>query len=149
MKMPPKQKVYEAFSAIADGRVHLQEKQAEVQSSDRAKTYTVEWDDTVYRSNDNATYWAGYPGYPVLAVWMLQGKLPYDPEVIPVMAGIPWKQLNEEYRRDYDAAAAEAMRRKQEQGADTAAAEKLAEQVYEALNGLNLSVKRGSRRPPK
>jgi hypothetical protein len=65
------------------------------------------------------------------------------------MAGIPWKQLNEEYRRDYDAAAAEAMRRKQEQGADTAAAEKLAEQVYEALNGLNLSVKRGSRRPPK
>ena len=42
----------------------------------------MRWDGNHYTSNDSATYWAGYPGYPVLAVWMKQGILPMNEEII-------------------------------------------------------------------
>ena len=43
-KPPPAAKVYEAFSAVADERVHRREQgQAEVVSSGRDRRYLVEW----------------------------------------------------------------------------------------------------------
>lgn len=80
-KLGPKEKIYEAYSALADERVKLEEDKASVSSSDGKKTYTIRWRDNVYVSDDNATYWQGYPGYPVIAVMMLKGELPYDKEV--------------------------------------------------------------------
>ena len=81
-KLPPIEKVYEAWSAVADGRValHPDERRAAIASSNGAKTYTVAWNEngSTYSSNDNATYWQGYAGYPVIAVLMLQGRLPLD-----------------------------------------------------------------------
>ncbi len=59
-KFPPIEKILEAYTAIADGHVKLENDQALVTSS-----------------NDNASYWQGYLGYPGIAVLMLQGKLPY------------------------------------------------------------------------
>jgi len=42
-KMPPLVKIYEAFGALGDGRVQLEdERHASVLSSDRSKTYQVE-----------------------------------------------------------------------------------------------------------
>ena len=71
-KLPPVEKIYEAWSAVADGRVAIDEaaRKATVVSSDRTREYTVSWSDdgSVYTSNDNATYWRGYAGYPVIAV---------------------------------------------------------------------------------
>ncbi|MGI6218094.1 MAG: hypothetical protein ACOYIK_10855, partial [Coriobacteriales bacterium] len=75
-KMPPIEKVYEAWTALADGRVTLEggateagtSGKATVESSNGSKTYTVVWDADRYASTDNATYWQGYPGYPVIAV---------------------------------------------------------------------------------
>lgn len=40
-KLPPLQKVYEAWSALADGRVEMGEDEATVTSSNGAKHYTV------------------------------------------------------------------------------------------------------------
>ena len=74
-KVPPIEKIHEAYSAIADERVALKENEAEVKSSDLSKKYLVTWKDDTYSSNDNASYWQGYIGYPVIAVLMLQGKL--------------------------------------------------------------------------
>ncbi len=43
-KVPPKAKIYEALTAVADGRVKLTGGEtAEVLSSDGTKTYIVEW----------------------------------------------------------------------------------------------------------
>jgi hypothetical protein len=70
-KATPKAKVFEAWSALADGRVTLiGDDEAAVQSSDRAKTYKVVWttDKKAFGANDNASYWVGYMGYPILAV---------------------------------------------------------------------------------
>ena len=77
-KTGPIEKIYEAYTAIADDRITMHEDHAEVFSSDRSKSYTVSWKDNAYSSDDSATYWQGYPGYPVIAVLMLQGRLLYD-----------------------------------------------------------------------
>ena len=71
-KMPPIEKIPEAYSAVADGRVQMQEYSAGVTSSDGAKTYRVTWnDDEAYASDDNGSKWQGYSGYPILAVLLL------------------------------------------------------------------------------
>jgi hypothetical protein len=105
--LPPKAKVYEALSAVADGRVKLVgPTKAQVTSSSGDKTYTVEWsdDDSTVSSNDNASHWQHYLGYPILAVWMLRGKLRYDPKIAAFLAGVSWKKLNTQFRNDYDKA---------------------------------------------
>lgn len=55
-KLPPLQKVYEAWSALADGRVEMGEDEATATSSNGAKHYTVSWSEDTYSSNDNASY---------------------------------------------------------------------------------------------
>lgn len=101
-KMPPMEKIPEAFSAIADGRVHLADHEALVDSSDHMKTYLVRWHGHTFYSNDNASYWQGYPGYPVLAVLMCSGELPYNEDLAKCFRGINWHQLNKQAKRDYD-----------------------------------------------
>ena len=139
-KMPPIEKAYEAYSAIADGRVEMHDGYALVASSDGVKTYEVAWEGDVFSSNDNATYWQGYAGYPVLAVLILQGRLPKPTDAcLADLAGIPWNALNEAHKRDYAAAAADALADKPHADEIRAAAHEL----YEALGTLDLTVKRG------
>lgn len=138
MKMPPKEKILEAYSAIADKRIEMHENSAEVHSSDASKTYLVEWDGDTFASSDPATYWQSYPGYPVLAVLLKQGRLPLDEELIQPMAGIPWKKLNDAHKRDYAAAAEKAMKDIENKEAVL----KLAEEGNRALETLNLTLKR-------
>ena len=83
-----------------------------MRSSDGSKEYRETWDDEGrYRSNDNATFWQGYAGYPVIMALMLQGRVPFNGEVAAWFKGIPWKALNDAHKRDYAAALAEAFER--------------------------------------
>ena len=149
-KLPPIEKVYEALSAVADGRVtqHPGERQATVVSSNGSKAYTVTWseDGSTYSSNDNATYWQGYAGYPVIAVLMEQGRLPLDRAVADGFAHVNWTVLNERCRRDYARAVRAVV---DERGLDAARVEAAARSVRDTLAELDLSIKRGSVRPPK
>jgi len=70
-KMPPIEKNYEVYSAVADGRIVFDVESAKVCSSDYSKEYLVEWKDGVYSSNDNASYWQGYPGYPIIVMQLM------------------------------------------------------------------------------
>ena len=145
MKMPPIEKVFEAYSAIADGRIEIDpnENKATVTSSDRSKTYTIIWEDHHYASDDNATYWAGYPGYPEIAVLMKQGVLPYDGNLAEQLKSVNWKELNQKYRRKYEKAAKAVM---EEKGIDASAAYASAEQVLNILQSCDLSVGRAKRK---
>ena len=149
-KLPPIAKVYEAWSAVADGRVvlHPNERCATVASSNAQKEYTVTWDeaDAVYSSNDNATYWQGYAGYPVIAVLMAQGRLPFDNDMAEGFAHVDWTELNERQKRDYAAAVREVV---DERGLDAAQADAAAHEVLDALAALDVTVKRGAARPPR
>lgn len=104
MKQTPVAKVYEALTAIADNRILLKEQEAQVTSSDNQKVYQVKWQDNKYTSNDNATFWQGYPGYPVVAVLMLQGKIKYSKDVLKYLKDINWHLLNEQFKKNYDEA---------------------------------------------
>ena len=107
-KLPPVEKVYEAWTALVDDRYDLSPEALIVRSSDGSKEYRVTWDDEErYRSNDNATFWQGYAGYPVIMALMLQGRVPFNGEVAAWFKGIPWKALNDAHKRDYAAALAE------------------------------------------
>lgn len=149
-KLPPLEKVYEAWSALADGRVSMctDERRATVVSSNRQKEYIVTWnaDGRVYSSNDNATYWQGYAGYPVLAVLMEQGYLPLDRAAAEAFTDVNWTELNERFKHDYAAAVAHVV---DERGLDAAKLDEAAHTVMAALAALDLTIKRGSVRPPK
>lgn len=147
-KTGPIEKVYEAYSAIADERVTLtgDRNEAKVTSSNGTKTYTVTWADNAYTSNDNASYWQGYAGYPIIAVLMLQGRLTLDREAAALFAGVDWTELNKRHKRDYAAAVAEVVA---ERGYDAAKMETAASRVQEELRRLDITVKRGRLRPPK
>lgn len=140
-KMPPKEKIYEAYSAIADGRVTLLASEALVQSSDFQKTYTVRFLDDTYSSNDNATFWQGYPGYPVISVLLLQGRLPFDNTIIPRFSNINWHALNEKYKRNYQKAVDEVLA-KLAPTADIESIRRNVVLVWESLRDLPISIKR-------
>lgn len=111
-KIPPKAKIFEALSAIADGRVeYVSETRARVVSSDQSKSYQVSWspDFKAFSSNDNASYYQGYLGYPILAVLMDKAVLPIDSQVAGVLAGINWKQLNTTHHNQWDVAVGAAL----------------------------------------
>src|SRR5512146_3540376 len=106
--MPPPIKVFEAIGAIGDGRVRALDETTpptawEVASSDGTKRYRVEVsaDGREISSNDNASYWQGYLGYPAIAVLMARGTLHASAEAIRALAGIPWKKLNRRFKNDY------------------------------------------------
>ena len=138
MKLPPKEKLYEAYSAIADGRVRMEENKASVTSSDGTKEYTVQWRGSEYASSDSATYWQGYPGYPVIAVLLLQGKLTCEPDRMEPLKNIAWKQINDAYKRDYAKAAESVLK-------DIETAEEIrayADRNFEELQKLELVIRR-------
>ena len=145
-KFPPIEKILEAYTAIADNHVKLENDQALVTSSNETKTYTVTFHDNTYTSNDNASYWQGYLGYPGIVVLMLQGKLPYDKELAQQFAGVDWNKINQEYKRNYAQAADAVMTAK---GIGKKKAETELHHVYDTLKQLSINVKRGSLRPPK
>lgn len=142
-KLPPLEKVYEAWSALADGRVRKTAAGYEIDSSDRGKTYTVVPDGNVYAATDSATYWQGYPGYPVLAVWMLEGILPYHRELAAGLQDVPWKQLNDKHKRNYAAAAEEAFTGLAPE--TVGEMKKAAADIMALLPQLDVSVRRGKK----
>lgn len=150
MKIGPVEKIYEALSAIADDRVKFITEEgclmptaqgvAKVTSSDGKKTYTVTWQGEDYTSNDNATYWQGYAGYPVIAVLMLQGRLPLDRNIAELFKDINWTELNASHKRDYAAALDEVM---QQRHIDRNAVDGVVQETYSLLGALPVNVGKG------
>jgi hypothetical protein len=148
--MPPLIKVYEALGAIGDGRVRIVDsRRALVTSSDGSKTYEVETseDGREISSNDNASYWQGYLGYPAIAVLLARGLYRPPANVTDALAGIPWKTLNRKFKNDYAKTFAEVDKELERRGHDPDAVRSEAEAVLSFLR--RLGPVRGKRsRPP-
>ena len=148
-KLPPIEKIYEAYSAIADNRVTLMKESAAVLSSNREKEYTVTWENGVYTSNDNASYWRGYAGYPIIAVLMLQKELSLNSDIIDHFKGINWTELNKKYKAKYSEAVEEVMDNLNRKNVNVSKIKEEVEKVYEEIKALNIICRRSSARPPK
>lgn len=142
--MPPKAKIYEALSAVADGRVQLTgTNQAEVISSTGERRYTVRWSDDLksFSSNDNASHWQGYAGYPIVAVLLVLGKIDFDAGKTKLLAGVPWKRINDKFKRDYEKAVDLVLEEVAAKGGDRAAIVTQAESIFRQLAALRLKRK--------
>ena len=146
-KLPPIEKIYEAYSAIADGRVSMHDHFAEVTSSDRTKDYIVTFSNNTYSSNDNGSYWQSYAGYPILAVLMLQGRLSYDPQTASLFRNINWKKLNTQFKNKYADAVKEIFRDLRNRGIDTDEITRQVQASYNELKRLDISLKKSSTKP--
>jgi hypothetical protein len=151
-KVPPKAKIYEALTAVADGRVKLRGGEtAEVLSSDGTKTYIVEWSSDLggITSNDNGSYWQRYIGYPIIAVLMALGKLDFDETVAQALSGINWKQMNRRFRNDYDKAVESVLLNLDvESGLRLRVASEV-DKIFAQIETLDLEALPRRRRPPK
>lgn len=138
-KMPPLIKVYEALGALGDGRVQtIDEHNAAVASSEGTKVYQVHLGpgSREVSSNDNASYWQGYLGYPAIAVLMLRGAIEQPAGAAQALAAIPWKELNRRLRNDWSKTLAEVERQLAERGHDPAVIRAQAQAVLEALRAF-------------
>lgn len=99
--MIKKEKIPEALTAIIDDRIKIYDTYAIVKSSDLSKEYLVKWNDNTYYSNDNATYWQGYMGYPVIGVILTKNIIDYNKDILKYFKDINWNKLNKETKRDY------------------------------------------------
>jgi hypothetical protein len=148
-KMPPPIKIYEALGAIGDGRVRLEdEHRAMVTSSEGDKTYEVELSDDgrEISSNDSASYWQGYLGYPAIAVLLMRGLYRAPANVIDALAGIPWKEINRRFKNDYEQTLTEVNKTVEASGHDPDAIAIEIDAIMEALR--KLAPMRGKRRRP-
>jgi hypothetical protein len=151
-KMPPKAKIYEAMSAVADGRVAITgPAKARVTSSSHDKIYDVEWseDASEITSNDNASYWQGYTGYPIIAVLMETGRLSFDIHIAKMLAGVSWKELNTRFKRNYEKAVDYVLSQIQEKGVDRSVVVQEVDKIYEQLGALGLKRVQSRGRLPK
>ncbi|ADV64389.1 hypothetical protein [Desulfurococcus mucosus] len=105
LEKPPRIKVLEAAGSIGDNRVRVVDStHAVVTSSTGERSYRVvliQEEAGVFRvySDDNGTIHRGYIGYPIIAFMILKGLLPVDNTVVKAFTGIPWKELNEKYKK--------------------------------------------------
>lgn len=99
---PPRIKILEALGCIADDRIKfLKEKYAKVTSSLGTRVYDVyvDLDRGAAYSSDNGTTYRNYIGYPIISLLMLKNALPFNKKIAEALKGIPWKTLNEKYKK--------------------------------------------------
>ena len=148
-KIPIIEKIYEAYSAIADDRVHIDGDDIRVDSSDYAKTYTITKTPNTYISNDNMSFWKQTIGYPIIASMMLKGEIKYDHEIVKYFKDINWKKLNTEHKNDYVKVAEMILSDMSERGIDTDNIRRETEKVYVQIQTLVLPYIKSKIFPPK
>jgi hypothetical protein len=101
---PPVIKIYEALGSLADDRVKVTGNTAQVYSSSGNKFYSVEFDPRTQAImvNDNGSFYKGYLGYPAIAFLLAIGELSYSPEIAKKLQGIPWKDINQKFKNNFD-----------------------------------------------
>ncbi|HEY4505303.1 MAG TPA: hypothetical protein VJG67_01290 [Candidatus Paceibacterota bacterium] len=137
-KLPKTIKVYEALGALADGRVEATGDTGKVYSSSRKKFYDVSYDpiNQAIMSNDNASYWQGYLGYPAIAFLIKIGVVSYDKKIADLLAGIAWKELHQKMK-NFDKEWAFILESKTE--AEKKILKDFGEKVMKEIKSLNLS----------
>lgn len=98
--------VYEAFTALADGRVEkVSEGEYKCFSSSRNKFYSLtfakEGEFCSFMSNDNMAYYRKEFSYPMLAVLIFKKIIPLEAEILEYFKNIFWKELNTKNKNDY------------------------------------------------
>jgi len=107
-KLPPKIKIIEALSAVADERVIdnalLPNEWKCFSVSTPWKTYTILYDEknNVISSNDSWSVNQSFLWYPAVAFLLKIWKLKYDEDVLVMLEDIDWLKLKVQVNKDYE-----------------------------------------------
>lgn len=109
--LPPKYKIFEALGAVADDRIEIVNSESEIiearqYSSSRQKHYTILYNPKLNQimPNDNATWYVGYLGYPAISLLLFLEKINYDTSILPYFTDIPFKDINQKFKNDFEQA---------------------------------------------
>lgn len=146
---PPIIKIYEALGAIADGRIEVTGNEAKIYSSSGNKFYTVSYDPDTQSimANDNGSFWKGYLGYPAIAFLMKTEVLPYEEHIGGLLKDIKWKDINQQFKNDFDKTLDFILSSKSE--AEKEALSQFAIRVDARIRELSLSVLGPKVKPPE
>lgn len=147
--IPIIEKIYEAYSAIADERIKSEQDKFFVTSSDYSKFYTITKTDNTYVSNDNMSYWKQTIGYPIIAIMILYNEIEYNKEVIKYFKEINWKKINTEYKNDYVKVAEIILNAMKEKGIDVNFIKDETAKVYNQIKTLKMPYIKSKIFPPK
>ena len=105
--VPHISKIYEALTAIADGRFEFtSENTAKCYSSSRNKFYEIEYDPATesIMANDNTSYYTRSLSYPMVAFLMLKDRIEYPKYLLDSLKGYKWKDINKQFKNNFDKA---------------------------------------------
>jgi len=149
-KLPPKIKIYEALGCVGDDRIELDGSEAKVYSSSGNKFYSVKYDSqaNAIMSNDNGSYWQGYIGYPAIAYLMKIGVIKINQIYAEALKGIQWKDINTEFKNDFEKTIAYVHEVLQEKGISVDEFLKEIDGIDMQIRKMNLEVLGKKTKPP-
>ena len=143
--LPPKYKIYEALGAVADDRIEIIDLDSKIiearqYSSSRQKYYTILYDPAQNQimPNDNATWYVGYLGYPAISLLLFVGKIKYDTSLLPYFVNIPFKDINQKHKNDFNQANLEIVAMILARGLDKTGLETEVDSIFEQLAEFKL-----------
>lgn len=152
-QLPPKEKIYEAITCIADDRVETNEEltEAKIYSSRRDKFYTVTYEpeNQLIMSDDNSAWFVDQVSYPMITLLMLRGEIEYDKSLLESLKGIVWKDVNKKHKNNWAKAAREVLDELAGRGIDVNLIEGEIDRMYEFISNLKLKKLGKKKFPPR
>jgi hypothetical protein len=148
--LPPKIKIYEALGSLGDNRIIITGNHGKVFSSSKNKFYDINYDpiSNSVMSNDNASFFAGYLGYPAIAYLMAEEVVIYDRKWEETLKEIPWKDINQKFKNNYDKTLEFVFDVVTNRGYDIQELEDEVDNIYFQLKKLDLNQLGKKVRPP-
>lgn len=144
--------VYEALSAIADGRFELtDETTGKCTSTSKGKFYTITYDgdSKEIMSNDNMAYFRGEVSYPMVAMLLVKGECSYDKSILEHLKNIAWKAINQKNKNDYMKSVDQVLKDLEEQKVDVNLIKNEVKKIFEFILAIELSYLGNKTFPPK
>ncbi len=149
--MPPVIKIYEALGAIGDGRLEIEGDAAKLYSSSRGKFYTISYNPETMQiyANDNASFFAGYLGYPAISFLFAKGIVPHHEETAEALANIAWKDINQKNKNNFDKTLEEVNNILEARGLHSQTVALEVAEIMRQLDALDLQKPDKKTKPPK
>lgn len=133
--------VYEALSAIADGRFELiDNNNAKCTSTSKGKFYTIQYEPSTnsIMSNDNMAYYRDEVSYPMVAFLLENREIEFDRNILEPLKGIKWKDINQKNKNDYMKSVRQVLDNLNQIGIDIDLTQKEVIRIFKAINSKEL-----------
>lgn len=136
---------YEAFTAVADGRVEKVGKgEYKCFSSSGNKFYCLVFEQEgkifSFMSNDNMAYYRKEFSYPMLAVLIFEKIIPVESEILEHFKNIFWKEINTKNKNDYMKSVNEVLVDLERKGVDVLKIKNIVSDIFIKISNNNFGV---------